>query len=428
MHVNAPGAVYYLVTSARVPYHVFSAYRWGQFPHTADDPRDPAFSLVRQPIHLVYLDLLLSNTDRPEQVIGEMSRDLKFLLATWHNLAAYKRYVKDPKRWSPTELVRLPTNERYLRRYLNYSRNYLECFQPARDTIETDLLAEENLRYLRGVSEWSIMIPGSQSDDTHSQPYSSRGFLRLLDRLKQSTLLTIKDLRSTLQKFPTELIRAVDIDGVILGAKALDTQMTSNLAFRCEELRSFRTHDRYLCFAADIYGDYFASYWTGRVSFAEFIDAVRTYLALVRQSPQELLASEATSTEKEFDGIYFITASGRPPHKVPASEVPELNPEDLMDFADAPTEEIESIRVAMKEGDFCYEFRPEGDVGPRIGFLSHFSPSMPLAHFIYSTNRVRIPVNQIRRLLSMISDDVSQKASRNSHDRSSRATQEVKVK
>lgn len=396
-HVYKHDTLYFFVTSSPLPYRTFRHILW-KTSHRIVGTHHPTLSLVRHPIHVFYLSELLKEGGEGRKVIYNMIQGLSSMLRHLENIPNYQRFLK--RKEKPTSIVRLPRNEQFVNSLLKFRARYERLFSPVRDAIESDFIAEENVRKERGVGNWAVGARVSgMSEALHEFP-STRLVYSLFDRLTKETMTTIKRFKSDLKGLPAEIIADVDTEGVIFRSHRLKLDSNENSEFNCNEvLVRFIDSEKFYC-SADLYEDYFSLWWTAGCTFGEFLKAVRFFLVAMRNHNKKNPIS--IMRKKQFSGIYFYVAGADNPVVLSLEKFSDLNIDELLEnISGGP---IQMVRIATKFGDICYDFNAFRGLPQRAGIISHVFIEQPLIMFLHNTNLAQAPLRDVRRIIRRCSD------------------------
>jgi hypothetical protein len=392
-HFDRKDTIYYLVTSSPNTFHVYGNLRWFEFPKHLKHPDHPEASLVRHPIQVLYLAQILKLGDLGWKELQETIENLTQLLVAWRQIPAYDGFLQD-RRQKLTRVVKFPTNRRYLNHFANFRRSFDSLFAPVRVAIESDIISEENFRRARGVDSHAVGVrAGSLSDP--SQFTSTRLVYSVFDTVTQ---LTIKTMERVTGSIPPDLIAEIDTRSVVAKAKRLELRHEYNPTFSCIEVvvRDRVTGD--VIFSGDIYEDYYALWWTTGSDFAGFLQEVHKFLATARSARKKSGAGLSWDKEKEYDGVYLFCLGVPEPKRVPLDDVPDLDPDSLLEAANG--ERVFMTRIATDIGDICYDFEAFRGIPQRAGIISHLKFIVPLSWLIENTNQKPAPTLEVRRAVS----------------------------
>jgi hypothetical protein len=395
-HVNKKNTIYLLATSSPIPYLVFRNLKWEHFPTTKSYRGLPGLSdlsLVRHPVQILYLSQIRNLEDPGKKELFSAIIELNNLLNTWENIPIFKDYRKGKAH--PTAFINLPETKRYLATFLKFRSRYDRLFSRARTSIEADLIAEENVRQSRGVGPWALGSYISTEVRTASQTTLTRLVFDLYDSLSRLTLGTIKKFGSGLRGIPESLIAEVDTQCIISSRKQLTLSSTRNTEFSCEEVVVILKNSSEPYFSGDIYRDYFALWWSTRLSFPEFLNEVRVYLTNVRATLGDIIP--LLNSGKEFNGIYLYLDDESAPITAPLDMFPDLNPDELLGMA--KMKRILMIRIATEIGDLCYDFTSTRGLPQRTGIISHLVSIESLSSLIYNSNQKKVALIEVRRIV-----------------------------
>jgi hypothetical protein len=388
-NVNKRDTLYYLVTSSPIPFYVFRNMKWD--PQLSTKPKIADMSLVRHPIQVLYLSQILSSGKEGRKELGQTISSLRAVLQEFDKIAVYRRFLAD--KVAPTTLVTLPSNKRYLTSFMKFRSGYAKLFSNVREAIESDIIAEQNVRRERRVSEWAVGGRVAANLDDASSFVSTRIVFRLFDDLTRITLDTIGRYEKSLEALPKELVMDVDTEGLLEPGHKLNLTLSKNEAFGNIELNVTHSKTQQSYLAGDIYSDYLALWWRTGVPFTEFLESVRRFIAhLPNRRPK------TPHRNKLFNGIYFYCVGEAEPIVTPLDRVPELTSDDLMEFVEGRM--VRMIRVATDYGDLCYDFESLRSVSQRAGIITHLALSRSIAWLIHSTSLRRTSLLEWRRVVT----------------------------
>lgn len=399
VHVHSKDTIYLMVTSSPIPYYVFRNIRWDRFPDNIIDPGLPELSLVRHPIHVLYLSTLRMHGKNAEKELRHIIQNLTNLLKSLRAIPSYDRYVKSKgtkRKESPMNVVRLPHNKQFLQSYINSRAAYKQLFLTVRASIESDLIAEENIRFTRKIDTYAAGTRISGEMEDINQIGSTRQIFNLFDNLEKTTIKILNKFKQSLECIPKDLVVLVDTEGIIFPHEQLIFQTNKNTEFECTEVSAIHKESKQLYLTGDIYSDYFAVWWPTRSTFMEFLDEVRRYIA----TSYEMIKNTTPKNEnrsKEFLGIYIYSDDMTNPQVFRLEDFPELNGNELLEAASVRT--IWMVRIAMEFGDFYYDFGSYRGLPQRGGFISHVPICESAVWLINNTNRTRVAQKETRRAI-----------------------------
>lgn len=383
--------IYYIVTSSPHTFHAYRNFKWSRFPHQVADPTHPEASLVRHPIQVLYLARMLKLEGYGWKELKETTESLTKLLVAWRSIPAYRSFLEDQEK--PTTVVKLPTNHKYLKAFVDFRGKFDALFAPVRTVIESDIISEENFRRERGVNPFAIGArSGSLSDPL--QFTSTRLVYSLFDKLTLLTVRTIGKLRENLQTIPSALVQQIDTRGVVTNAKRLTLKHEHDKVFNSIEIKVSDKVTGDVVLAGDIYQDYYALWWTAGVNFVGFLQEVSRFIATAKPF---ISKRHRKRRLKEYDGVYIFCFEGEEPTRIPFDVVPDLDPDSLIEAAKG--RRIIMIRIATTLGDFCYDFEAFRGLPQRVGIISHLPIETPVSWLIEVTNQRPMPTLELRRIV-----------------------------
>lgn len=387
-HIEKKDTIYMIVTSSPATFKVYRNLKWDELRFKANNPSLPSTSLVRHPIQTLYLSKILANNIDGSKHLKQIISSLNFLIKEFGKLKSYKDYSKGEI--ASDRLVKLPRNKKYIDSFMRFRDSYTQLFTEIRYAIETDLITEENFRWEKGVNPWAIdgRISASFAEPVHL--VSTRVLFKLFDQITNLTLEIISKNKNALENIPKDILREVDIEGVVIPPIKLEIHTSKNQIFNCKEIIVKKGSQTFL--AGDVYRNYYAIWWQSAVSFAEFLDAIRIFIASLPKN------SGKVNHRKLFNGIYIFLHDSREPLVLPIEQISALSAEDIKDFTSE--KRIQMIRIADYWGDVCYDFEQFRSVPQRIGVVSHTKNFNQLSWFIYRTNLKRTALTEWNRVVS----------------------------
>jgi hypothetical protein len=367
--------VYLLVTSSHAPYSVFNRMKW-------ETKRTPPISLVRHPIQVLYYQDLLNYGEDAFEKISEVCYSLGNMLHAWRKMPRYSAYQTQQGEsqylLKPTTPIPLPRSRNYLGHTITFRAGFERLFGNTKEVLISDLVGQENMIRVQK----NVYNQGSMSYLTElAQPATTRASLRLFDTVNRLALEAIDKLKKDLQGLD-HLIDEVDIDGVIRKRPPLKINSKHNTDFGCTEFVVSLPHDKGDLIIADIYENYYVIWWTTKVTFDEFLLAVRRFLrdSVKNESEQN---ERTHGLKKKFNGIYLYPTENREPAYIPLENMGELNPEDLLEYADLDS--LNMARIATDIGDLCYDLGSSQSSAQRVGVVSHRKLTQELSGLIHYT-------------------------------------------
>lgn len=391
-HIKTKNTIYMMVTSSPRPFKVYRDIRWDDLRMIVHNPILPVTSLVRHSYQALYLSKTLSETSNQGKILTQVKSSLSTLISEVGKIKEYaNRDHQDSKVFS-TDLIKLPKNQRFLNAFIRFRDIYGQMFTDVRFAIEGDLIAEENYRWEKSVGDYGINGISSVGQDEAEQLVSTRVLFALFDDITKITLNLIRRNKDVLRKLPDNILREVDIEGIVVAPTKLDIRLKENKDFQSNEL--IVTKDDRVFLSGDIYPDFYALWWQSNVSFSEFLNASRKYIADV---PPELSNEKR---EKLFNGIYLFFKDTTQPAMMPIEANTELAPEFIHDLIEG--RRVQMIRIAGPWGDLCYDFESFRAIPQRIGIVTHCRNLDQLSWFIHRTSKQKTALIEWRRILANI--------------------------
>jgi hypothetical protein len=345
---------------------------------------------VRHPIQALSLAKVIESegSSGRKQLLNIIS-GLKVLIHDFGNQATYKKFLRGEI--LPQTPIHLDRKRKYVETFLEFRDNYSRLFSDVRNAIESDIIAEENFRWQKNVTHSAIdgRISGSFEEASHL--VSTRVLFKLFDQVTKITLEIIKKNKIVLEKIPETLLRDVDVEGLVIKRPRLKIQQYKNDDFACTELQVQGNGELFL--SGDIYHDYFAIWWQSSVTFSEFLDASRRFMASLPATK-----NRKRKTRKLFSGIYVYFEDFSPSLQIPMEYEPDMALDRLQGLIGE--KKVQMIRIAHQLGDICYDFEPFRGIPQRIGFVSHLPCVPQLSWLIHSTNLKKTALMEWRNTLN----------------------------
>jgi hypothetical protein len=386
------------VTSSPLIYSTFESIKWDNDPDYSATPHYVLkTSLVRHPVHLLYLTYLLKS-EKSSETIDQGCDDIDWIHKKWVSVPAFRNYLKTKD--SPRARLKLPKSRMYLRKITRFWSLYTDVFRPLGQLLAGEMAQEENRRRLRGIESTAIGEAylfdeaeiGRKPSGSPELNASYRSTISLFDRILNITQKEITRGLTEVRKYTPSIFGEVDVKRIFHEPKLLRISMDESSNPICLKIY-FDEKPQSTYVFGEKYSDYTSLWWKTNVNFGEFMKAVRYYM----RKSADLTDTAKPLKSKEFSGIYFYTAHGAK-HFELGHEIDNISTDSLLQLC--PFSDVRTICLALPFCDFYYDLEGiEGEL-PEIALVSHCLHPDITSDFVQWTNWKYAHRSQIRSALS----------------------------